>query len=1161
MKRNRRKSYTSSEESSSETPSHASPIRDVKEQQAKKEKDIFEDLFAKSETKKVNPKRNIENDIKQQIPKQKEEIQKKDTPKPIDLFSDNLFDDIDDIFTTNVVKDSKHESKSIFEDDDDLFSEVAEKNNAVHHNPKNRNNDKKHLFDSDDDLFSENVPKSKPSIGNKPQSVSKIITNSAKVNEPNTISEISSKNSKETTVNVAIPNITKGNASIFDDDSDENDIFSTKDNDIFSTKSNSEKSKAQHSLSTGTVSKNIDNSKNIFKSPSLFDDDDDDGDLFTDRNITQKNIQNNATDTITSDIKPEKFVNIPEQDIKTDGKPPVETSSKTEIKSAVVNNILDETLSKTKTEIANSNPVKSVSARNNRKEIENDDIFKENNLIRTDPFKEPEIITNLSAKNIVKETEDNMSVIDSSLEDNNDGFQSNVIESSKSVNAENFNIHSEATEVKKLSDDTTSSNNSNKAEINDENVEGTMTETTQNNTTEVINEFDKSKPNINIHETLKQAHIFDDSSLSKDILASTNNIPSFEEPITTSRIQKHEDVNSIPDADIFTDIVSEPPDFEKPKEPKKSKNVNALFDDDSDDETLFFKRDDVITDEKPEDFTAKQDRLFGMFTNEPPDEDFTSINDDLDDDLFSTLPKPRLPSEQAAPRNIIGIDDYNKPAVNDLPNLSEEVETETQLNTPNSKENTDDLIASNSEIITSGSFSKGVSIFNDNENTFKQSEPSASNKPEKLLSDDDDELFKSLPTQLTGTDIKSRNDDEPDEPFMSLPPNLDREISNEFRKPPLNFKLPSEPSDSNSRSEVKKVGKLKLGLNINVNALLPGASPKKIKHVQVDSIDGQAQSQVEIPKADPISFEGEPEPKILDSKLSKERPRIQVKRRPSTRKARKEAVRKSGIDFGDDSTDNSSSLDDAPKKEKQPDSKITENNNNNDIEQPPTEDISREEKFEEQQEVHIENTETENQNINDEIPIDISDVNEDKTDILDNQTRIETSRPPLKSDSTTKIVYILNDEDIFNTTNIEDPLNKTNVSTTESKEQDFKNTESVDLGMAVSKLNLSTNTEPGIQTLGKTYQSTKSDDNNKSKSLFGEDEESDDEEIFRNKKPTVKSTIFDSDSERELFGATKKVENVKPAEKVIKEVKGSLFGDDDDDDDLFGVKTSKSAGK
>ncbi|CAB3237562.1 unnamed protein product [Arctia plantaginis] len=1165
LKRNRSKSYTSSEESGTETPSKTSPIRGEKEQQAKKEKDIFDDLFPKTESKKVMPKRNnVEKDIKQEIQKQKEDKQKKDTPKPIDLFSDNLFDDIDDIFTTSVVKESKDKNKSIFEGDDDLFAEVADKNSTVHQNPKNTLDDKKGLFDSDDDLFSENVPKNKPSIYNEPQKGAEIRTNPIKVNEPRTVSEISSKNDEEAATNATMPDIIKGKASIFDDD--ENDIFSN-------VKSNKNNSKAEYSSSKGAVAKNIDTSKSIFKSPSLFDDDDDEGNLFTDPNKTQKNIQNDATEKvfITSIVKPENVVNVIKKD--TDDELSVETFNKPEFGEdefyknnlLVANKILDETPSKNKTEITDSNSVISDDIKNDRKEIDNDDIFKQNDLIKTDVFKEPKTITNVVAKDTLKETEDTTTERNGRFVDND--FLSNVIENSKLVCTTNLNIHSETTEAQNLFVDTASNNNFNQEEFNDECIEETKTEISKNNITEITSkELDPDKPNINIHDTLKNLHTFVNSSLGKDIFATPNNISSFEEA-TISSIEKPEDVNKIPNADIFSDIISEPPDFEKPKEPKKSKNVNALFDDDSDDETLFFKRDDVIVDEKPEDFTAKQDRLFDMFTSEPPDEDFTNINDGLDDDLFSTLPKPKLPHEHIAASNIITDDEYNKPTLNDIPNVSDDIKTEAPPNIFNLKENNEDLVLGNSEIIKSGPSNEAASIFNDNNNMSKQPESLIRNRSEKLLTDDyddDDELFKSLPIQLPGPNIdsKSRNYDNPDESFMSLPSNLDGEISNEFRKPPLNFKLPTEPSDSNSRSEVKKVGKLKLGLNINVNALLPGASPKKIK--PVDNIDGQTQSQVEIQKAEPIIFDGEPEAKILDNKLSKERPRIPVKRRPSTRKARKEAVRKSGIDFGDDSTDNSSSLDDAPKKEIRPDVKITDKISDNDIEQPTKEDISSEDKYEEKQKVELENTGSENLNVENENPIDISVENKNKTDIIDNQTKIESdSRPPVKSDSTTKIVYILNDEDIFNTTNIEDPLNKMNLSPNQSKEQDPKNTElssEQNLSSVITDSNLiaNMNSEPGIKTLGKTYQSIKSNENKKSKSLFGEDEESDDEEIFKNKKTVVKSTIFDSDSEGELFGTAKKIETVQNVEKVVKEVKRPLFGDDDDDD-LFGVKTSKPA--
>lgn len=94
--------------------------------------------------------------------------------------------------------------------------------------------------------------------------------------------------------------------------------------------------------------------------------------------------------------------------------------------------------------------------------------------------------------------------------------------------------------------------------------------------------------------------------------------------------------------------------------------------------------------------------------------------------------------------------------------------------------------------------------------------------------------------------------------------------------------LKDKPDGETQPTMSKKIGKLNIpsGLKINPVALLPGSRPVKVEA---------------------------PEPAPLDvssvgclSSAARDRPRIQVKRRPQTRKARHEALRTSGIDFGVD---------------------------------------------------------------------------------------------------------------------------------------------------------------------------------------------------------------------------------------------------------------------
>lgn len=144
-----------------------------------------------------------------------------------------------------------------------------------------------------------------------------------------------------------------------------------------------------------------------------------------------------------------------------------------------------------------------------------------------------------------------------------------------------------------------------------------------------------------------------------------------------------------------------------------------------------------------------------------------------------------------------------------------------------------------------------------------------------------------------------------------------------------------------------------------------------------------------------------------------------------------------------------------------------------------------------------------------------------------NDTIQNMDKPTFSKDVKSKVVYILNDEDIFNTSPV----------------QSSQKTEDLD-------------PKPGVTTLGKVYKEI--DKKIDGKSLFGEE---DDDEIFKSKVPVKKNTIFDSDSEEDLFGdgKQKKKEIVEVRREIKREVvKGSLFGDDDDDDDLFGVKTKKA---
>ncbi|XP_028141970.2 WASH complex subunit 2 isoform X2 [Diabrotica virgifera virgifera] len=119
-------------------------------------------------------------------------------------------------------------------------------------------------------------------------------------------------------------------------------------------------------------------------------------------------------------------------------------------------------------------------------------------------------------------------------------------------------------------------------------------------------------------------------------------------------------------------------------------------------------------------------------------------------------------------------------------------------------------------------------------------------------------------------------------------------------------------------------GKLKQNLNINVKALLPGQSQPKISSLRKSqSLESPSDEDISDSKdvisepatktfsykysppkdeEKPVNFDEPDNVNILES-ITKERVRIPVKRRPSTRRGRKEALRKSAIDISFDSVD------------------------------------------------------------------------------------------------------------------------------------------------------------------------------------------------------------------------------------------------------------------
>lgn len=1027
----------------------------------------------------------------------------------------------------------KVNKQSIFDDDIDLFADIApstitNKGASSIVTNKITNNDKGGLFDSDDDdLFCDKSLKTHNETG-KNESQSNIRSNSATLYD--------TKNETEDLFNATSINT-------------ERTVLKT---DIIESKKNNEPPKK---------------STNIDKEPKNIFDSDSDNDIFSSISSAKPKMDDGS--------KAEKQVKLSSD---------IPTSNATSTKNTdVVKNTpkLDPIVSVTETE----NLLKiGVEVKKKRSPFlfdeEDDNLFSsfDHNNRRTDDTKK----------------------IEENDKPRSDKFNNHVVRS----NGEQINSNIKIKDITK-------------AVSSPDNITDMLSEDKSNEYLEaaVLNSNDTTTVILD-KETMEKANIFSETEPKNIESTNTDN---------ETEVLFSEEYSPISNKDILNDMVTEPPAFEKPKEPKKSKNVNALFDDDSDDETLFFRRSDAI-DEVPQSFSSsvKQDALFGVFYDEPPamDIDFGTTVDvpdetksDSDKDLYSnpqtildvdnnSLSKLILPTaiitETASPA-LIKSDDFTEYKDIFSSIHSENIFTPKQdYKLPSNRlsvdegNNFDNLFNTSQD--NSGTVAGKPDIKRDEILTTSISNTRVADKT--LYGVTNDNLKDNLQVKI-GVDTKKTEASEPNDLFscLKIPPKLNEKISpvipdfddpcedlfkpstsianvesnltssqsssdlfgaagdseilmskNEGNKVNVSkdkndntlgndFQIDIDPEfifsgsdnqqtkaskgktvmedklDTEENLEKKQIGKLKnMNFNIDVATLLPGASPKKQNKSQMaTTIHSEEQINVknkvkdskkpEATMVKSISFEGEPNSDVLDNKLSKERAKIQVKRRPSTRKARKEAVRKSAIDL-DDSTDNSSSIEDPPKnitdlKEKTISPEVLENKDKN---------------------IEVLNTSEKSTNYNQEPTV-------------------------------TKIVYILNDDDIFSNKSKTDdhgtdyPIQNTD-NTTESK------------GESVDYID-------GIKTIGKVYKSIPTEKPETTKmekveesgrkttkpSLF--DDPSDDELFNKNKKIAHKASIFDSDSEEDLFTGKKR-----EVEKKI-EVKSSLFGDDDDDNQLFAVKSKK----
>lgn len=1101
-------------------------------------KDIFDDLFAKSE--------NLQK--KQSTDKEKlVDVKEKGAEKKVDLFNDDLFDDIDDIFSSNIVQ-SKHRkvekaNENLFEESDDLFANIAVAKTSVTNEIKTNSNktNNKSIFDSDDDLFEE-----KPVVTTKKEGISIAAT------------------ANDTKVGIK-------DSSLFDSD-DNNDIF------FVEPKTDSKK---KHD-GTATITEHKSDDHNFDQKNLLKDDLDDD--LFTNskekvttetpklanqlnpsderKPVMSSHLVNDNDELFTSTFNASNKTFTRDHEIEDHVKIYTESAKDDIIKTQDIKDSLKEEI---------------FIYKNFEKKNESKDIFKDDEDY-IDPKEQNKSFENSKLKQ--SKLEDIFSDIMGDSDDDDifskhkdipkvkDTSKTNVEDSPKIQDIFKEESKNDLFKSNKLITDIEKNVPTVKPTISQKPIPNTVetkdgpkpdtkhepTDADQNMVTSEINKNTTEK-NCNSYENISNSAVDDkldnmknvdgnkNLTLVANVLPDDNKCNTDTPPVLDTNKSYFDDIfNSVEASkskpNLFTDIFNDqPPIFEKPKEHKKSQNINALFDDDSDDEALFFKKNDVILHDHPDEFSpgVSGDR-FDIFHDEPPviDVEFTHETDT---------------NEEVVAKQSVEVD----------------FEPKTVEDNTTGKEN----------------------LFEDRQSNVEG---------EKYTKNIDN--IKSI--------VHEQIKVEPVETEKQVVPKPNEEIT-------------TVDKTDGVQNEPKKIGKLKpMNFNINVTTLLPGASPKRVQKIDhtdeqaVSTQDNKVSQTNEVSEQDgpklvrAVSFENEPDNKMLDNKLSKDRVKIQVKRRPSTRRARREAVKKSGIDFGEDSTDNSSSIDDHVKDAK------TETEEQNDV------TTSAKSVVGEQN-----TSENIDSNVTDITTPKDTPVSKDTATQKDTGSSLEYVISSPTTDVKSKVVYILSDEDIFNSKPEVSP-NAPNI----SQVNHIKVTESVSAKTNPDKITVSTDvtdasdskatktkqilnivddddddifktmvtktvakklTQPeAVKNVGKarTALNSESDDDifkdfanpkkiettpNESKPTTTKTEQrtifddlSDDDELFnKNKKQHKHSNnkkLFGSDSDEELFsGKKKEKEKEIVVEKKI-EVKHSLFSDDEDKG-LFSAKEKKNTGE
>lgn len=440
----------------------------------------------------------------------------------------------------------------------------------------------------------------------------------------------------------------------------------------------------------------------------------------------------------------------------------------------------------------------------------------------------------------------------------------------------------------------------------------------------IISEIQQDIPNIITKQLIKTEIQKEIQNESKNVnVQSTDKIDEVKEIHIESETRRESNVIinsgvSITSA-LFDDVP--PPLDDDISDAKESKKVF----DDYDDDDLFgssvnfnksgsINRSDALFPSNNDDF-LHTNRNVNLFSDEPPD--YTEgKNDDL----------PSTESEQ-------------KPAVSDLDSDSMKSKAHDLFDTSVkkiSKDEQDNTKTFNSNIKAKPPHKPAVekvSLFSDSEDdlftTNKIKDETV--KPSELFSDSDtDYFFSSLSKTQVSNFIKT---DIPDLPKIakfatqtkeqniinskiSKNENTDtddnlvpvKKTNNPITYSPDKFISKSvissakgniakmERSNSDNMLPTKSVNKLQNNVNINVKALMPSSIPKSVKEIK-NITEVNVSTQV-IDKSN-VDFNNEP--KSLDSTLCndilKDRVKIKVKRRPSSRRARHEAVRKSAADI------------------------------------------------------------------------------------------------------------------------------------------------------------------------------------------------------------------------------------------------------------------------